>query len=134
MKPVPLNRQEVFNKVVRGLHLQGGPSIGDGGCLYRGPNGRKCGIGHLITDEHYDRNIEGNMAASGDVINCVRKSLNALIETEEDFSFLVALQKVHDAQGVFGSSVYVSNEYRKIAVAEKLEWPSDVPRDGWTWL
>ena len=50
--------QEVFDTAVGGVVGQGGPSWdGVRNCLYRGPNGRKCAAGWLISD---DQVIEGN--------------------------------------------------------------------------
>lgn len=53
--------QEIFDTAVRGVLLQGGPSIGPAGrvCLLRGDYGRKCALGHLIPDEAYFRGMEG---------------------------------------------------------------------------
>lgn len=57
--------QEVFNKTVTDLVAQGGPSVGqfENGslrCLYRGPYGRKCGVGIHIPDALYDPSMEGS--------------------------------------------------------------------------
>ena len=53
-----MTKQETFDIAVRGVILQGGPSVRntESGrrCVYRGPNGRKCGVGHLISDEYYN--------------------------------------------------------------------------------
>lgn len=51
--------QELFDRAVQGILTQGCPSflveksygIPSGGCAYRGVNGSKCAIGHLLTDE-----------------------------------------------------------------------------------
>ena len=63
-----MNKQEMFTKVWRGLQAQGwqkseGPNERNRdngvGCLYRGPNGMKCAAGHLIPDEMYYPEMEG---------------------------------------------------------------------------
>lgn len=59
-----LTAQAIFDHVVVGLALQGGRSVarageerpfdqtfGVGTCAYRGENGRKCGVGFLLTDD-----------------------------------------------------------------------------------
>jgi hypothetical protein len=60
--------QSAFDTAYNGVIAQGGPSMDEAGtCLYRGPNGRKCSLGHLILDEEYDPNWDkkGGAAASG---------------------------------------------------------------------
>ena len=51
--------QNLFDKVVTALHQQGGPSLDNYGCSYRGQGGRKCAAGHLIADCDYDEAMEG---------------------------------------------------------------------------
>lgn len=65
-------KQELFNEVYTKLAIQGKASMGinpDGGnmCAYRGPDGLKCGIGHLIPDSLYKETIEGRTANHPDV-------------------------------------------------------------------
>jgi hypothetical protein len=45
--------QELFDKAVKGVIEQGCQSIRSIGhsCAYRGDSGKKCAIGHLLTDE-----------------------------------------------------------------------------------
>lgn len=55
-----MTEQTAFNIVKNHLLTQMTKSIeenefGDTQCLYRGPNGTKCAIGALITDEEYKR-------------------------------------------------------------------------------
>lgn len=45
--------QELFDRVVTALILQGRPALNDGACAYRGEDGSKCAVGHLISDEVY---------------------------------------------------------------------------------
>lgn len=51
-------KQEAFNTSYLGVIGQGGFSRDDDACMYRGPNGLKCGIGWLIDDETA-KGIEG---------------------------------------------------------------------------
>jgi hypothetical protein len=49
---------ELVDFIQKAINDQGGPSIGNNGCAYRSPNGRKCAAGHLLPDEVYDRDME----------------------------------------------------------------------------
>jgi hypothetical protein len=43
---------------------QGARSVGSNGlCRYRGPNGLKCFVGHMIPDEEYHSGLEGCLAS-----------------------------------------------------------------------
>lgn len=57
-----MNRQEIFDKAWNGLKAQGFRRSADehGSCLYRGPNGLKCAIGHCISDEAFNHRWEGS--------------------------------------------------------------------------
>lgn len=105
-----MNRQELFEKAARGLLAQDGRSTRSNekgevlGCAYRGPNGRKCAIGHLIPDELYSSGMEcrsayGVLGMNGNVLITARDQLRAHlgIETEDDVRFLSDLQQVHDS-------------------------------------
>jgi hypothetical protein len=89
---MPLNKQEAFDKAVKGIILQGGPSREGTGCLYRGPDGKKCAIGHLIPDELYDPDMEGR----GMSIHAFTKFAAILGWNESDIKFLSGLQETHD--------------------------------------
>jgi hypothetical protein len=94
-----LNKQEAFDKAARGIILQGGPSREDGSacCLYRGPDGRRCAIGHLIPDELYDPDMEGRGITTPVVISPIRNFLTSQgWDSEEDVYFLMGLQEIHD--------------------------------------
>lgn len=58
-----MSNQEIFDTVWHGLQGQGfEKSVGPNGidCLYRGPRGRKCAIGHLIPDDEYAEDFENH--------------------------------------------------------------------------
>jgi len=60
------------------------------GCLYRGPDGTKCAVGHLIADADYLPVMEGR-GVNSDEVRGVLKS------DEDDFlRFLVDVQVSHD--------------------------------------
>lgn len=95
-----MDRQAVFNKVYAAVTAQGGPSINANGCCsYRGENGRKCALGHLIPDALYTTDMEGNGARA------LMREFPALARelgyeqqhaAKCDGNFLQALQWAHD--------------------------------------
>lgn len=64
-------------------------------CLYRGPNGRKCAVGFLITDDAYNRSIEGEDVNSDKVIEAL---VNSGIDAHDyhTVNTLASLQRLHD--------------------------------------
>lgn len=96
-----LNRQEFFNTTWNGLKAQGFvrsgkmSKKGDEGfkCLYRGPNGMKCGLGFHISDEKYKKSIENK----GPHDKVVLKALDLPIDLDySDVYWLGDLQICHD--------------------------------------
>lgn len=84
-------RQEIFDLAWNGLKAQGFRRAYGGigvGCLYRGPDGMKCAIGHCIADERYDPEMD----------MCGQRSLafRAAGVASEDYDFAIELQTVHD--------------------------------------
>ncbi len=56
--------QEIFDKSVRGIIEQGGPSVSsEGVCVYRSGKGMKCAVGQLIDDGDYCKDLEGKNCA-----------------------------------------------------------------------
>jgi len=66
MTKLTYTKQKAFEKIVKSLHKQGVISLTGAGanrmCAYRSPNGLRCGIGHLISDRIYDKEMEGRSA------------------------------------------------------------------------
>lgn len=58
--------QEIFDVAVTGVIRQGGPSTREDtvACLYRGPNGRSCGVGQVIPDSRFKPAWENIKVAS----------------------------------------------------------------------
>lgn len=103
--------QELFDRVADHLLKQGerscvdevahGDELPKPQCRYRGPNGLKCAVGALITDEAYSPDIEGGAANRGDVRDALLASGVRLDNYEEDgdvIALLAGVQYVHDGR------------------------------------
>jgi hypothetical protein len=104
------SNQDAFTKAFNGVVNQGGAAVDDseyGGppkCAYRGFDGKKCGIGHLISDEDYHEVIEGNgiadLLGDGDDPFYLGDDDEIPVEIEVDGDIdpklLEALQTAHD--------------------------------------
>lgn len=91
-------RQEIFDIAYRGLASQGfeQSSSSDGKCFYRGPNGRKCAIGWLISEEDYSPEFEATgVGHETDVVTAAPLMAAARI-AQEDAEFVYDLQRCHD--------------------------------------
>lgn len=89
-----MSKQQLFDKALNGIRAQGGPSrTTEGFCAYRGTaSNRKCAAGHLITDENYIHNLEGQVSVRDDVT----AALIASGVDREDLAFVRELQLAHD--------------------------------------
>lgn len=80
----------ITKKAYEAVIAQGEPSIdATGACVYRGPGGLKCAVGHVIPDEVYDPKMEGlhiYQIVSG-------YSLGVSVEEQRE---LYSLQEAHD--------------------------------------
>lgn len=66
---------------------------------YRGPNGTKCVIGHIIDDKYYHPLFEGETADDPDIICAVSNSMDVplkLFDSEVCY-FITELQDCHDS-------------------------------------
>ena len=84
--------QEIFDVSTKALIEQGFPSYDPdygGTCYYRGPNGTKCAIGHLIPDDKYDPDFEGQNATP-EICRAAR------IEFLANTTLAGGLQEAHD--------------------------------------
>ena len=109
-----MNTQEAFEYSVTHMAAQGGPSIGNSGCVYRGPDNKKCGVGWLIPDNLYRKEFE-------------REALEILIQKLSDTfkdidpQFIRSLQIAHDDfRTCYGArSVWGQNFKRRFEVLGK---------------
>jgi hypothetical protein len=115
-----MTNQEAFDKVWDHFVTRGGPPSVDltgpePGCVYRGPNGERCGAGVLLPDEAYDPGMEG--VAIGAILGSVQlhQKLHQKREltikaadkiraafTEFDRAFVAEIQRAHDEAAVEG--------------------------------
>ena len=89
-----MNKQEIFDTVSTHLIKQKRKSaVGGFGttCYYHGPNGLKCAIGCLISDDVYNPKMEHQSV--GGLINNFPLIPNYF---KHDVQFLIALQNAHD--------------------------------------
>lgn len=93
-----LDRQMVFNDVWTKLFEQGGRSMLPDGrmCAYRGKDGLKCAVGHLIPDDAYRSNIEGTSAYYDEVSGLIDRKYGTVSDIPDDPDFLRELQNIHD--------------------------------------
>lgn len=93
-----MNNQEAFTIVKNHLLTQNCRAEEGSNCLYRGPNGTKCAIGALITDEEFEKVKEANYEHIGvySLLDLQLKSLEGL-----DIEFLRGLQNIHDCDQIY---------------------------------
>lgn len=63
-------------------------------CMYRGPNGTKCVIGHMIDDESYGEEFEGENVTSINLNAYLKNRYGSLSDTDE--GYLHRAQQYHD--------------------------------------
>ena len=85
-----MNNQQIFNKAYLGLKSQDFKKSSNGAvCMYRGPKGLKCAIGHCIDDKYYQLSMES--LEIGNLCNNYEGLFNS-----EQIPFLKKLQETHD--------------------------------------
>lgn len=67
-------------------------------CAYRGYNGNKCFVGHMISDDKYDVEIEGNTIYDDKVKKAVIRSNPDITFDTEMFNWLQVFQRIHDGK------------------------------------
>lgn len=98
-RPTPA---QLYDFVVERITEQGRPSVDclARACVYRGANGAKCAVGHIIADEHYSPDLEGTAFLRGDgyrpLLRAVTQSLGFEELPQEHVRLLRAMQVAHD--------------------------------------
>ena len=97
------NEKIILARSMAGLAGQGGksrrydPTADMFECLYRGPRGLKCAIGHCIDDEFYDEGLEGHVVSDDCITDAViRSNPNLDPSIALSIAFLERLQNSHD--------------------------------------
>ena len=98
--------QMAFNEMFEGLRnqdfrqsirIRSGRWAGGSVCSYRGMNGRKCAVGHLIPDEKYSPALElANGGISDPVVYGSLPEKYGEIENGKFLDFLIQAQNIHD--------------------------------------
>lgn len=89
-----MNKQEIFDTVYKALLEQGESSVNNGVCAYRGPNGTKCAVGHLIPDDLYEPEFEGKNILG--IHNSILESIFQVDDINPYLTFIFDLQQAHD--------------------------------------
>lgn len=116
--------QKLFNEAGEKVIAQGRQSIDKSSntCVYRGPNGIKCAVGHLITDEQIAKYIirpsSGVELFTITLLEEIAPGVNPSVAVE----FLGSLQGCHDGCH-FGAGQSFITEFkdRMNVVARRLE-------------
>jgi len=93
--------QAAFDIATAAIIKQGKRSVSlSGTCQYRGPDGMKCAVGHLMTDEQMERyhisNSAGASSFKSPLMQELIPGLNSQDEIDVARNFLFELQDAHD--------------------------------------
>ena len=94
-----MNNQEAFTIVRRALLKQNAQSRkSDGHCAYRGNDGLKCAVGHLIPDTCYREEYDKRCISDDDPAWPLAEILEdgGILGFEGDLELLTELQDIHD--------------------------------------
>lgn len=89
-----MTAQEIFNTVWAAMIAQGEQSRDGGACLYRGPQGLKCAVGHLLTDDEARAVPNGSSVLSLYADGFLPERLHPHID------LLIGLQRAHDHEAI----------------------------------
>lgn len=90
--------QKLINYIIPLLLQQSRKSVDNDGltCLYRGPHGTKCAVGHVIADEHYSVELESKDVNHHLVLQALARSMGQERVTGAQKQLLRELQVCHD--------------------------------------
>lgn len=118
-------KQKAFDTAVRGLAGQGWQkSFGGAGqatrCKYRGPNGLKCAVGHLLEDSELPKGAD-----KADFAGLPEHPVNiAAKKFEVEPAFINRMRIQHDTAGP--SREKMPQAFRTMQLDHGLSWPTDV--------
>jgi len=92
-----MNKQKMFDTIVEKLHEQGVRSYDTyyNHCVYRGENGAKCAVGHILSDRYYREDMDVN--GLNRVKDIVKLGYKLPRYISDNVDFLTNMQKWHDA-------------------------------------
>ncbi len=128
-----MNKQEIFETVVRHLHAQGRPAMNGDNCRYRSSDGLSCAVGCLIPDSCYDSNLENQTSSMPNVQKALCKAgiLTGGDEDQKINNLLSDLQYAHDHWMLDADGGYRwEDEAAMLAGLDEthdVTWPGDVP-------
>ena len=110
--------QEMFDKAYLGVIAQGEKSTKpDGSCAYRGQNGSKCGIGHLIPDDLAEAWDARTNSSIGHIRSTKAYPIPEFIRT--NIGLACAMQGAHDNCDQYDHHAFIKEfKYRMAQVAE----------------
>lgn len=123
-------RQDHFNKAYLGVIAQGGPSKrvfhGSESCAYQGDNGRKCAVGHILTDDELVT-MGGFCGSVGDLWQSQIRNYDHPFN--KDATFYEVLQSAHDDFHDLDEDDYIHHfKVRMMSIA--LECNLQLPKVG----
>lgn len=90
-------------------------------CQYRGPDGCKCIVGHMLTDEAYRPSFEHTDVCSIELQDAVSASMGIEMPLKNgELDILVLLQQLHDGHAHELVWLQVFKDHIKSRVASKL--------------
>jgi len=115
--------QVLFDKACAGVIAQGAQSLMPGDnftCAYRGTDGKKCAVGHLLSDEQIAMYGIKEMDNPEKFVTELVRLLVPGIQTGMAVEFLSDLQDAHDNSHHYSGSAFVSDfRYRANLIAQK---------------
>lgn len=109
--------QDFFDRSAGGVIAQGCKSAHSVGCLYRGPNGTKCAIGHLIQDDVYRSGMDEDS-----VLPDVIEAMGLDPDDREILSLFSDMQYAHDGAAESYGDPFVNDfKHRMAIVADRFD-------------
>jgi hypothetical protein len=95
-----MTEQEIFDTVVKHLATQGRRAADDEGrCRYRAPDGAKCAVGCLLTDEEYNPAWEGEVVDNARLPPRFADSLAVWGELQSAHDHSSSVEDLHEKLG-----------------------------------
>lgn len=143
MNTIQEDMQKLFSMSVRGLAAQGWKQAVDmvrrhgqekASCVLRAPDGTKCAIGHLISDEVYKPQLETLQLSSTEMIQAIEKSTGVAVRPavrQRVRTLLIEMQCAHDYHHDFIEGrlvISMEQRFEHVARVFRLSWPNDEPQ------